>query len=208
MPFGVVENRRESFDGRANFYKNRTLKKTYYNERMCIGGRGGRLYRNSYGRGADRGGSTRCRDIVDNLSNSEMKAVEGIREITGRNVPFERVDCDDRQALAGRVRPLPVRRGYPFRRVEGCRRVGREAAALLPQQYPVAAQRARPDAGERGTQSCLLVVVHRVRPARSVARHRADAEAAGHVALPATRSRYARIFCRDADGGYCPSCAG
>ena len=39
--------------------------------------------------------------IVDNLSNSEMKAVEGVREITGRNVPFERVDCDDRQALAG-----------------------------------------------------------------------------------------------------------
>lgn len=38
--------------------------------------------------------------IVDNLSNSEMKAVEGVREITGRNVPFERVDCDDRQALA------------------------------------------------------------------------------------------------------------
>ena len=39
--------------------------------------------------------------IVDNLSNSEMKAVEGVREITGRNVPFERVDCDDRLALAG-----------------------------------------------------------------------------------------------------------
>ena len=39
--------------------------------------------------------------IVDNLSNSEIKAVEGVREITGRNVPFERVDCDDRQALAG-----------------------------------------------------------------------------------------------------------
>lgn len=38
--------------------------------------------------------------IADNLSNSEMEAVEGVREITGRNVPFERVDCDDRQALA------------------------------------------------------------------------------------------------------------
>lgn len=30
--------------------------------------------------------------IVDNLSNSELSAVEGVREITGINIPFENVD--------------------------------------------------------------------------------------------------------------------
>ena len=40
--------------------------------------------------------------IVDNLSNSEMEAVEGVRKITGVNVPFEQVDCTDKEAL-GRV---------------------------------------------------------------------------------------------------------
>ena len=40
--------------------------------------------------------------IVDKLSNSEMEAVEGVRKITGVNVPFEQVDCTDKEAL-GRV---------------------------------------------------------------------------------------------------------
>ena len=40
--------------------------------------------------------------IVDNLSNSKMEAVEGVRKITGVNVPFEQVDCTDKEAL-GRV---------------------------------------------------------------------------------------------------------
>ena len=40
--------------------------------------------------------------IVDNLSNSEMAAIEGVRKITGVNVPFEQVDCTDKEAL-GRV---------------------------------------------------------------------------------------------------------
>lgn len=33
--------------------------------------------------------------IVDNLSNSQQSAVEGVRKITGINVPFECVDCCD-----------------------------------------------------------------------------------------------------------------
>ena len=37
--------------------------------------------------------------IVDNLSNSEISAVEGVRKITGVNVPFEEVDCCDKEAL-------------------------------------------------------------------------------------------------------------
>ena len=37
--------------------------------------------------------------IADNLSNSETAAVEGVRRITGRDVPFEQVDTCDEAAL-------------------------------------------------------------------------------------------------------------
>ncbi|WP_295935526.1 UDP-glucose 4-epimerase GalE [uncultured Alistipes sp.] len=37
--------------------------------------------------------------IVDNLSNSDMDAVEGVRKITGVEVPFEKVDCCDYEAF-------------------------------------------------------------------------------------------------------------
>ena len=38
--------------------------------------------------------------IVDNLSNSDMDAVEGVRRITGVDVPFEKADCCYRDAFA------------------------------------------------------------------------------------------------------------
>lgn len=37
--------------------------------------------------------------VVDNLSNSEYSAVEGVEKILGRKVPFEQVDCCDKKAL-------------------------------------------------------------------------------------------------------------
>ncbi len=37
--------------------------------------------------------------IADNLSNSEMRAVEGVRKITGVEVPFVQVDCCDKEAF-------------------------------------------------------------------------------------------------------------
>ncbi|MBQ2728107.1 MAG: UDP-glucose 4-epimerase GalE [Alistipes sp.] len=37
--------------------------------------------------------------IADNLSNSDLRAVEGVRQITGVDVPFVEVDCCDREAL-------------------------------------------------------------------------------------------------------------
>ncbi len=37
--------------------------------------------------------------IVDNLSNSDMNAVEGVRSITGAEIPFVEADCRDREAL-------------------------------------------------------------------------------------------------------------
>lgn len=37
--------------------------------------------------------------IADNLANSEFVAVEGVRKITGVDVPFENVDCCDKKAF-------------------------------------------------------------------------------------------------------------
>lgn len=37
--------------------------------------------------------------IVDNLSNSDLDAVEGVRKITGADVPFEKADCCDCSAM-------------------------------------------------------------------------------------------------------------
>ena len=37
--------------------------------------------------------------IIDNLSNSDIGAVEGVRKITGVDVPFEKVDCCDKEAF-------------------------------------------------------------------------------------------------------------
>jgi UDP-glucose 4-epimerase len=39
--------------------------------------------------------------IVDDLSNSDAAAVAGVRKITGADVPFEEVDCCEREALDG-----------------------------------------------------------------------------------------------------------
>ncbi|MCD7970810.1 MAG: UDP-glucose 4-epimerase GalE [Alistipes sp.] len=38
--------------------------------------------------------------IVDDLSNSDESAVDGVRQITGRDVAFIRADCNDMEALA------------------------------------------------------------------------------------------------------------
>ena len=37
--------------------------------------------------------------VVDNLSNSDMSGVEGVRKITGVDVPFVNVDCCDKEAF-------------------------------------------------------------------------------------------------------------
>ncbi len=39
--------------------------------------------------------------ILDNMSNADMTVLDGIRKITGKDIPFENVDCCDRQALEG-----------------------------------------------------------------------------------------------------------
>ncbi len=38
--------------------------------------------------------------VVDNLSNSELAAVEGVRKITGAEIPFEQADCTDKEAMS------------------------------------------------------------------------------------------------------------
>lgn len=37
--------------------------------------------------------------VIDNLSNSEASALDGVRQITGKDFPFEVVDCCDKAAL-------------------------------------------------------------------------------------------------------------
>lgn len=39
--------------------------------------------------------------VADNLSNSDISAVESVRKITGAEIPFVEVDCCDRDALRG-----------------------------------------------------------------------------------------------------------
>jgi UDP-glucose 4-epimerase len=46
--------------------------------------------------------------IADDLSNSEFAAVEGVRRITGVEVPFEQVDCNDAAAMASLFARHPI----------------------------------------------------------------------------------------------------
>lgn len=46
--------------------------------------------------------------IVDNLYNSDINSVEGVRKITGVDVVFEQVDCCDRAALGSIFRKYPI----------------------------------------------------------------------------------------------------
>ena len=52
--------------------------------------------------------------IIDNLSNSDMNAVEGVRNITGVEVPFEMVDCCDKEALRAVFKKYPFRSAIHF----------------------------------------------------------------------------------------------
>ena len=46
--------------------------------------------------------------IADDLSNSTREAVEGVRRITGVEVPFEEIDCNDAAALARVFASYPI----------------------------------------------------------------------------------------------------
>ena len=49
--------------------------------------------------------------IIDNLSNSNARVVDGIEKITGIRPAFEQVDCTDREALAGVFSKYPGIKG-------------------------------------------------------------------------------------------------
>ena len=121
--------------------------------------------------------------IIDNLSNSEAAAVEGVRRITGVDVPFERVDTCDEAALRRVFEKIRFRLRHPLRRLQGCRRVGRRTAQILPQQPRVVHERLRADEGVRPAEHPLLVVGDGLRRARHIARHGADAPQTRHLAL-------------------------
>ncbi len=52
--------------------------------------------------------------IIDNFSNSDMGAVEGVRKITGVEVPFEQVDCCDKEALRAVFKKYPFKSAIHF----------------------------------------------------------------------------------------------
>ncbi|MBO7300693.1 MAG: UDP-glucose 4-epimerase GalE [Tidjanibacter sp.] len=52
--------------------------------------------------------------VIDNLSNSDLNAVEGVRKITGVDVPFEQVDCCDKEALRAIFKKYPFRSAIHF----------------------------------------------------------------------------------------------
>ena len=52
--------------------------------------------------------------IIDNLSNSDMGAVEGVRKITGVDIPFEKVDCCDKEALRAIFKKYPFKSAIHF----------------------------------------------------------------------------------------------
>ena len=71
--------------------------------------------------------------IVDNLSNSDMDAVEGVRKITGVDIPFVEPTAATATLCPG-LRKIRLRFGNPFRGVEGRGRVGEQTVGILRQQ--------------------------------------------------------------------------
>lgn len=52
--------------------------------------------------------------IADDLSNADMSGVEGVRQITGVQVPFHKVDCCDKEALAALFQQYPIAAAIHF----------------------------------------------------------------------------------------------
>ena len=112
--------------------------------------------------------------IVDNLSNSDISAVEGVRRITGAEIPFVKVDCCDREAFR------KVFEQYEFDSVihfAASKAVGE--SVQKPLEYY----------GNNLTSFMNVISLmrefgrHRIWRTRRPARHRTDAPQTGHLAL-------------------------
>ena len=66
--------------------------------------------------------------IADNLSNSDLQAVEGVRRITGAEVPFEQIDCCDLQAMRRLFERHEFRSVIHFAASKGTRSTGGKRA--------------------------------------------------------------------------------
>ena len=137
--------------------------------------------------------------IVDNLSNSDMDAVEGVRRITGVDVPFEKADCCDRDAFAR------VFEKYDFDSVihfAASKAVGESVSKPLEyyrNNLMSFKERHRPEGGDGGFRGRPQNIVFR-RRAPSTARPTCCPSRSRRPASPprrptATRSRCARISC-------------
>lgn len=120
--------------------------------------------------------------IADNFSNSEMAAVEGVRRITGVDVPFVEVDCCDREAF---------RKVFEQHEFDSVIHFAASKAVGESVQKPMLYYRNNLTSlmniidlmREFGRSNIVFLVLHGLRRARQTARHRTDAPQTGHVAL-------------------------
>ena len=69
--------------------------------------------------------------VVDNLANSSEKSLERVEKITGKKVPFYKVDILDREGLNEVFAKEKNRFLHSFRGLKGSRRIRTEALGIL-----------------------------------------------------------------------------
>ena len=100
--------------------------------------------------------------IADNLSNSDLQAVEGVRRITSAEVPFEQIDCCDLQAMRRLFERHEFRSVIHFAASKAVGGVGRRTAQILPQQPAFVPERRGADVRFRTAQHPLFLLLHRI----------------------------------------------
>lgn len=106
--------------------------------------------------------------IVDNLSNSNIKVLDGIEKITGTRPAFEQVDLRDKEATEGVFKKYPEIDGIIH--FAASKAVGEsvpEAPTLLSQQHRITGQLVGAHARLQRQRHYLLFQLHRVRPAEA-----------------------------------------
>ena len=106
--------------------------------------------------------------MLDNLSNSSPEALRRVGELAGHQAQLHVADLLDAEAT-GRIFAAGAPRGrHPLRRIQGRRRIRREAAEVLPQQRRRHPEPARGHGRPRRPHAGLQLLGHRLRRRRGV----------------------------------------
>ena len=73
--------------------------------------------------------------VLDNLCNSSEESLNRVREITGKDLTFYKVDLLDADAVEDVFRKEKIEAVIHFAGLKAVRRIGIHPAALLPQQH-------------------------------------------------------------------------